>query len=407
MAELSDPLRLAALDETGLVDRPPIDALERYAAIAKTALDVPVALVSLVDDHRQFFTSQCGLPEPVASARQTLLSHSFCQYVVIDDNPLVITDARLDPRLATNLAIRDLSVIAYAGMPIRTSDGYVLGSFCALDTKPKRWSERDLSVLRELALAVGAEIDTQRRAVRAERSQQKLEDVVDSLETMQTQQKLSARQATHDLRTPLQVITMGLEGLRNFITPTTPAAAVRILDTIDRNARHAAELVTALHDMGNIPDAAEQVELAGLVALVCADLQLRDRATRIELVGPESANLRVVGTARELQRCVENLVTNAQRFARSRIAVRFRSFPGNVELVVEDDGPGLPKAEDYERAFTSRTRFHLAEGKSGTGLGLASVRAMIEWCGGQVIARPSALGGAAFGFSLPLALTPG
>ena len=80
-------------------------------------LGVPVALVSLVDDERQFFPGQVGLPDPWCDSRQTPLSHSFCQHVVRSGEPLIIEDSRLEPLVQHNLAITDLNVIAYAGMP--------------------------------------------------------------------------------------------------------------------------------------------------------------------------------------------------------------------------------------------------------------------------------------------------
>ena len=112
---------------------------------------MPVALVSLVTPDRQFFKAQCGLPSPVAERRETPLSHSFCQYVVEDGDALVVEDARLDERLADNPAIPDLGVIAYAGFPIRSPDGEVLGSFCAIEDRPRVWSRGDLEIISELA----------------------------------------------------------------------------------------------------------------------------------------------------------------------------------------------------------------------------------------------------------------
>lgn len=81
---------------------------------------VPVALISLVDEDRQFFVSQQGLPEPWAKARQTPLSHSFCQHVVATGDPLIVSDARENPLVCGNLAIRDLNVIAYLGLSRRS-----------------------------------------------------------------------------------------------------------------------------------------------------------------------------------------------------------------------------------------------------------------------------------------------
>src|SRR5690242_20053531 len=112
-AGAGEPSRIAVLKETGLLDSPPEAAFDRFTRLAARLLGLPVALVSLVDGERQFFKSALGLKEPWASRRETSLSHSFCQFVVRERARLVVTDARVHPALASNLAVRDLGVIAY------------------------------------------------------------------------------------------------------------------------------------------------------------------------------------------------------------------------------------------------------------------------------------------------------
>jgi GAF domain-containing protein len=145
---LADPARLEALRETALLDSPAEGAFDRLTRLAARLLRAPVALVSLVDVDRQFFKSCVGLPGPFAEARETPLSHSFCQHAVERGQPLVIDDARMHPLVRENAALRDLDVIAYAGIPLRTVDGVVLGSFCVIDHVPRRWTVDDLATLR-------------------------------------------------------------------------------------------------------------------------------------------------------------------------------------------------------------------------------------------------------------------
>jgi len=175
--DLRDPERLAALDETGLLDSGPEESFDRLTRMVTTLLGVPVALVSLVDGDRQFFKSEQGLQEPVASARQTPLSHSFCQHVVVGRAPLIVTDAENDPRVRGNLAIPDLGVRAYLGVPLALPSGLVIGSLCALDTRPRRWSDTDLKWLTDIAEIVMSEIGLRREIERrriAEQSQELL-----------------------------------------------------------------------------------------------------------------------------------------------------------------------------------------------------------------------------------------
>jgi CheY-like chemotaxis protein len=148
---LQEPKRLAALKGTALLDSPPDESFDRVASLATRLLGTPTALMSLIDKDRQFFKSQVGLAQPWAAARQTRLSHSFCQWVVSSQEELVIEDAREHPVLRTNLAIKDLGVIAYAGVPLNAGAGQTMGSFCAIDSKPRSWSDDDLATLRDLA----------------------------------------------------------------------------------------------------------------------------------------------------------------------------------------------------------------------------------------------------------------
>jgi diguanylate cyclase (GGDEF)-like protein len=150
------------LRDLGILDTEPEESFDRFTKLAAELLEVPVALVSLVDRDRQFFKSQQGLEAPWSEARQTPLSHSFCQYAVNSKRPLVIEDARKSRLVGDNLAIRDLDVIAYAGMPLVLGDGNAVGTFCAIDRKPHRWSKFDLRVLFDLAQAVTTQLDLRR-----------------------------------------------------------------------------------------------------------------------------------------------------------------------------------------------------------------------------------------------------
>ena len=155
---MQDAARLGALRRTGLLDTVAEESFDRLTRIAASALGVPVSLVSLVDEDRQFFKSCVGLPQPWADARETPLSHSFCQHVVVDAEPLIVSDARDHPLVHDNPAIAELGVIAYAGIPLKMADGEVIGSLCAIDSVPREWSDSDVAMLSDLAEVVMTEI---------------------------------------------------------------------------------------------------------------------------------------------------------------------------------------------------------------------------------------------------------
>lgn len=156
-AAIGDPERLGALRDTGLSSV--ADAgMDRFARLVSKLLNVPVALVSLVEEARQVFPGMIGLDEPWAGQRQTPLTHSVCRHVVEDREPFAVSDIRAFDRTAQSPAIDDLGVIGYAGMPLTDSDGHVLGALCAIDTQPRAWSPDELEVLEDLAAACSAEL---------------------------------------------------------------------------------------------------------------------------------------------------------------------------------------------------------------------------------------------------------
>lgn len=176
---LLDPDRLNTLRRLQILDTGVEEGFERLTQLAKRLVGTPVALLSLVDDKRQFFKSAPGLTGPYGAARETPLSHSFCQYVVTRQAPLSVEDARNHELVSENLAIEDLGVESYLGFPVTAPDGHVLGSFCVLDTNPREWTSEEEGILRELSLQIDQAImlrhEIQER-VRAE------EDLLDLLE---------------------------------------------------------------------------------------------------------------------------------------------------------------------------------------------------------------------------------
>lgn len=390
--------RLEALLETGLLDSEPAESLERFIRIAQLALGVPVVLISLVDDNRQFFANSVGLPAPWAEKRETPLSHSFCKHVVERRAPLVVADAPSDPVVKDNLAIRDLGVLAYAGMPITTDDSQTLGSFCAIDGKPHQWTDRELALLKDLAASVSAEIDLRRRMRRAEASERVLAELNNNLVQGRNRLAESDRTFRHDLRSPLQVIQLGITTLlRSGDFRNSPQLA-RSLALIEKNVAHAASILNFMKDpevqFESPVSANEAVEEAiqtyrGLGSSIAVN-QLRNDAVSIRI---NPTNLR---------RCIENLLSNSVRFAHSRIDVALVRDGLGASLTVEDDGPGLPSQSAYIDVWTSGKTYHHHQGLSGTGLGLNIVQEIVERAGGTVSASISVLGGARFRLWFPI-----
>jgi phosphoribosyl 1,2-cyclic phosphodiesterase/DNA-binding response OmpR family regulator len=138
--------RMKALRELAILDTAPEERIDRLTRIAATALDVPIALVSLVDRDRQWFKSCFGL-----SASETSRDAAFCAHAVMQRDEVVVPDALLDERFADNpLVVGEPRVRFYAGAPLILDDGSCIGTFCVIDTRPRELSEADMATLRDL-----------------------------------------------------------------------------------------------------------------------------------------------------------------------------------------------------------------------------------------------------------------
>jgi len=186
------PARLAAVRRTGLIDTGPEEPFDRLTRLACELLGAPFGFVTVVDDRRSFWKSCTGVASTDLADRQSPVEESFCQYIIATDDAVIINDARLDPMTRDNPSIESMGVVAWAGFPVRSPDGHVLGSFCVMDHRPRAWNPRDLRTLEVLALAAGGEValriaagesarDAERARVIADRYRQLAQTVQQSL----------------------------------------------------------------------------------------------------------------------------------------------------------------------------------------------------------------------------------
>lgn len=157
--------RLAAVRATGLMDTDAEEAFDRFTRLASRLLRAPIALITVLDDRRQFFKSAVG----AGSLRETPLAYSICANTVAINSPLVIEDARVHPLVCENPAVPKFGVVAYAGVPIHGQDEQAIGALCVVDTHPRPWSDEDVATLRELGDMVAAQIEMRREVRDLER----------------------------------------------------------------------------------------------------------------------------------------------------------------------------------------------------------------------------------------------
>jgi two-component sensor histidine kinase len=154
--------RLAAVRRYDILDTPPDGAFDRITRIAARLFDVPISIVSVVDSDRIWFKSHYGL-----EVKEIPRSPGLCASAILDSKPWVLTDASTDPRSLTNpLVAGEFGLRFYAGVPLRTPDGFNLGTLCVIDHTPRPISATDIEQLKDLAGVVMDELELRRAATR-------------------------------------------------------------------------------------------------------------------------------------------------------------------------------------------------------------------------------------------------
>jgi len=304
---------------------------------------------------------------------------------------------------------RAYSLRACWSTPIRGSDGAVLGTFALYYREPRAPTPRDLELIDVATHLAGLAIERARSDARLRELNAKLERRV----AERTRQLIAANQeleafsyrVAHDLRAPLR-------GMRALAADALEDHASELSDDVLTNLR---SIDAAAEQMGNLIQdilalsmathrevAREPVDVTALARLVAADLRRREAERRVDIHIQEG--LRAHADPRLLRIALENLLGNAWKFTREsplpRIEVASETQDGRTVFVVRDNGTGFDMAR-ADRLFQAFERLHTGSRFEGTGIGLATVRRIVEQHGGRIWADAAPGKGAAFFFTLP------
>ena len=388
---LGGKLRLQALEDLDVLDAPSRRSFQMLVDLANKFLGTPVALISIVTPKRQFFLSSSGLSEPWASCRETPLTHSFCQHVVKRNEPLIVTDASTHELVKDNLAIEELGVQAYLGVPIVLPDGNVIGSFCAIDGSPRVWKRDDLETIEKLVELTVVELTAKKEA---RKRQQKLENRLIQTQKMQSLGQLVGGVA-HDFNNVLGAIQIQAELLKAQLKEKEAVP----IDQIQQTVESAKLIVQQLLNWSR--PSASQKYAASLEEVVAATLPLISTyATKfIEIqFEPSGCDDTIEMDKSKMGQILLNLCSNsayAMRLKGGKITIAVESVEVDAELAasmeldqgkhvvlrVSDEGCGIPP-ELHQRIHDPY--FTTKPVGEGTGLGLWTVYGIVREHYGQV-----------------------
>lgn len=442
---VKDPARLAALRKIALLDTPTEEAYDRLTRLAVTFVHAPTALVSLVDADRQFFKSCIGLPEPWRTLRMTPLSHSFCQHNRIANQPLLIEDARVHPLFKDNPAVPDLNVIAYLGFPLVTSDGYVLGTFCVIDSKPRRWKKEEIAVVQDLTAAVMTEIQLRteisaRTIAEAERSDlTELNDLLrleiiarkqaeEQLHTLKNEleervkrrtselqktqskylhaEKLSAigklsASIAHEFNNPLQGIMAILKGLKRRVEMDEEDA-----ELLDLAIAESERMKKLIHDLQgfNRPSSRMKItmnvheSLEALLLMYKSDFKKNGITTILNYADRLPLILAIPDQIKQVFLNLLNNAVDACPPTGGEITISTRQEGKKIAVAIKDNGIGIePEKIDliFQPFYTTKSEV------KGTGLGLSVCHGIVQYHEGEILVESKPGEGSTFTVLLP------
>ncbi len=430
----ADPQRLQALYDTALLDTPAEEAFDRLTSLGARVVQAPVSLVSLVCEDRHYLKSVYGMS--LATGRNLPMSHSFCRHVVESGAPLVLPDARESPLLRDNQAISDLGVVAYVGIPLKTTDGFVLGTFCVIDHQPRLWCDEEIRLVTDVAAATMSEInlrcerDLARRA-RAELEQSHAEERARAAECQRLHAEVKRHQAeeeavrgktealersnadleqfaylaSHDLQEPLRMVT-GFLNLVQRRSPSLDAQGAEWLASAAEGALRMQRLIQDLLSYARVDTVPRSGSTCDSEAAL--DEALRILGTKLSLAGGvvERERLPRARCAHsQLVQVFQNLMGNAVKYRGPdppRIHVHARASGDTVEFAVADNGMGV-EPEFAPHIFDLFCRLRSPGPVRGTGLGLAICKRIVERHGGRIWVESQLGSGSVFRFTLPTA----
>jgi two-component sensor histidine kinase len=370
--EGKESARLAALRRYEILDTPPDGSFDHVAAVAAKVFDVPIAIVSLVDEDRIWFKAHHGL-----DVEQIERSPGLCASAILQTDPYVLTDASCDPRsLANPLVAGEFGLRFYVAAPLRTSDGHNLGTLCVIDRQPRAVTDDQIAQLEALA---GIVMDQMELRLAARNAVANLEQVVEQKDAALGRSKLLAREIDHRVMNSLQQVA-ALLSLQSRELDEAGARQLRLasgrVDAVARVHQHIYqtgddETFSCLRYLGRLcDDLSSLMAKKGKITVEGSEAELP-----IEIISP-------IGLA------VNELVTNSAKAAASIVSVSFeRTGERDYQLSVSDDGNGLP--DNFAPETTG-------------GLGMKVVRMVARQLGGTLsFGRSDALGGARFTIRFP------
>lgn len=391
-----EQLRLKALEEYKILDTLPEKMYDDITMIASHICEMPIVLLSLVDDKRQFFKAKVGV-----EVNQTPKEFAVCYHAILSQQELFeVPDLREDDRFKDNpLVTEGPKMVSYFGVPLKNSEGIAFGTLCVISQdKPKILSDRQKIILKKLAKQVIHLLELRKQNFELKRYQEEIAYYSSQMEEF-------AHTAAHDLRAPLRAVKSFLQLIEMKREGQLDEKEQKYFQFINTNVDTMNQLIVDLLDYAKSDskiDEKEAVELNAFMEQIFHNLVEHHHSSDSNLVLKLMPTIYYSKLA--LHMIFYNLIDNALKYRSQdrtlEVKINYKSDLFHYYFEVEDNGIGIA-TEYYDTIFKPFKRLHTKSEYAGSGLGLATVKKIIQKLGGTIAVK-SVLGkGTTFLITIP------
>jgi len=392
---IDEDKRLLALKEYSILDTLPEKEYDDITYLASQICGTPISLFSLIDDKRQWFKSHHGL-----GATETPKEIAFCAHAINDKNNIfIVNDSRQDERFHDNPLVTDEPyVIFYVGVPLISSEGYALGTLCVIDNKPNKLEDAQLKALKALSNQLMNLFELRKKSI-------ELQTKIFEMETQNKGLEQFARIAAHDIKSPLNSIIMMSEFFEMSYGEQLDAEGIEFLKLISNSSAKLVELIDGILQYSkNARLLSENKEDINIKSIVEELIPLVDPKNEVKINFTNQVDSLVYTNKIAIKQIFINLLTNAIKYNDKEeilITIIIENSNEFVKVNVIDNGQGI-REEDIEKAFNIFEVMTAADryGEKGNGIGLATVKSLVEGLGGTITLKSEVGKGSNFEFTI-------
>lgn len=386
--------RIRSLESFGILHTLPENDFDELTAIASQICGTPLAFINLIDRDQQW--SKSGFGETSMPFPRDL---AFCAHTILEEDELMIVeDMELDDRFRNHpYVLDDPKIRFYAGAPLLTEDKLPLGALCVLDMEPRKLSEGQVAALRALSKQVMQLLSLRKKSAECERTIRELKEKNELLSRF-------AHIAAHDIKSPLNNI-LSLSGLfKKKYKSKIDHDGQTLIHLINISAENLKNLINGLLDYSTsdelVGSGKSNIEVDVFFRNIRGYFKGQDNI--IISWDNHIKNLYINRTV--LEQIMLNLISNAVKHGGNSVAViQIKLEEDNTHYLfsVADNGPGIPS--EYQEQVFEIFRSFAAPGESGEkshGIGLATVKKLVELSGGIISLQSTVGKGSTFRFSL-------